>query len=111
MDEQDIQDCLGESRVLQFRESFFWIINIDAQDIQDIQDFVLGVCSALIPGIRNPASDHLADQHLVQHPFVQLILYILCIDVHKQIPIARAYPTSVPPHQPSPEGAQTGNTP
>lgn len=79
MDEQDIQDCLGESRVLQFRASKR-IFNIDAQDIQDL---VLGVCSALILGICNPASDNLVGQHPVQQPFILFILFILCIDVKK----------------------------
>ena len=60
MDEQDKQDCLGESQILQFRASLERTINIDAQDIQDIQDLVLGVCSALIPGIRKSVSDRLA---------------------------------------------------
>ena len=79
MDEQDIQNCLGESRVLQFRASkpIFYI------DAQDIQDLVLGVCGVLILGIRNPASDNLVGQHPVQQPFVLLILLILCIDVQK----------------------------
>lgn len=57
MDEQDKQDCLGESQILQFRASLERTINIDAQDLQDL---VLGVCSALIPGIRKSVSDRLA---------------------------------------------------
>ena len=42
------------------------------------------------PGIRNPASDHLAGQHPVQQPFVLLILCILCIDVQKNDPRCRS---------------------
>ena len=63
MDEQDIQDCLWESGVLQSRASLKWIIYIDGQDIQD---WVLGVWCFAILGIPKSAPDHPPSQLLVQ---------------------------------------------
>ena len=60
-------------------------------DAQDIQDLVLGVWSRVVLGIRKPAPDHRPSRLLVQEPLVLFILCILCIDVHKKIPIPRRY--------------------
>ena len=38
-----------------------------------------------ILSIRKPATDHRASRLRVQEPLVLLILFILCIDVHKNI--------------------------
>ena len=56
-----------------------FLINIDAQDIQDL---VWGVWRPVFLGIRKPASDHRPSQILVQQPLVLFILSILSIDVH-----------------------------
>ena len=61
-------------------------------DAQDIQDLVLGVWSRVVLGIRKPAPDHRPSRLLVQEP---LVLFILCIDVHKKISIPQRRP--VPP--------------
>ena len=56
----------------------YGIINIDAQDIQDL---VSGVWCPVVPGIRKPAPDHRPSRLLVQQPPVLIILSILSIDV------------------------------
>ena len=57
----------------------------------------------VIPGIRKPAPDYRPSRLLVQLPLVLLILYILCIHVHKKIDSRRR--PSPPPHQPSLSGS------
>ena len=60
-----------------------WIMNIDAQDIQDL---VLGVWCPVVPGIRKPGPDHRPSLLLVQEP------HVLFIDVHIRISIPCAVP-------------------
>ena len=50
----------------------------------------------VILGSRKPAPDHRRSQLPAQQP---LVLFILCIDVHKKISIPRRRPGSPPPHQ------------
>ena len=57
------------------------MINIDAQDIQDL---VLEVLGLVILGICKLAADFHQRLLLLREPHFLLILCILCIDVHKQ---------------------------
>ena len=66
-----------------------WIINIDAQDRQDM---VLGVWCLVIPLIGKPAPDHRPIRLLVHQALVLYILCILCIDVNKKY----RFPAPVP---------------
>jgi len=56
----------------------WFLIHIDAQDIQDL---AFGACGALFPGIHHPVPDHRQSQLPLQLRPILLILCILCIDV------------------------------